>query len=213
MKRHSRRHASMMKRHSRRHASMMKWHSRRGDYADTSSEVSPLDASCNAVLPRAAVLGGRVTLLDMGHSSIKHTQGSIPLEKLDWKDVENAQRETRAGLILLCGAHDGMQRLPMTFREWRSTVVNTDGSTMMALAHPDHWDVRGVTESDEIYLWDHRKALCLELRRTDHPWMTLMMLKMHPTPCSTGYSLNTFARDQIWKAITAKLRRSSHWLL
>ena len=196
--------------------SMMKRYSRRGDSADTNnSDVLSFaaDSTSSEVLPLAAILGGRAILLDLGHSSMKPIRRTLPLEKLDWNDVAIAQRETQAGLILLCGAHDGMQRLPGTFREWCYIAVDTDGSTMMALAHPDHWEVRGAAEKDSIELWGDRKALCLELRRNEHPWMTLVMLKMHLTPCSTGSSLNAFARDQIWQAITAELRGSSHWLL
>ena len=177
--------------------SMMKRHPRRGDSADTSSEVIPFAANSSEVLPLAAILGGRAILLDLGYSSIKQIQRSLPLEKLDWNDVAIAQRETQAGLILICGAHDGMQRLPKPFREWRSTSFNTDGSTMIALAHPDHWEVRAAAERDEMELWEDRKALCLELRRAKHPWMTLVMLKLHLTPCSNGPSLNAFAREQI----------------
>ena len=197
--------------------SMMKRDFRRGNSAATSHSdvpsLAPVSTSIK-VPSHFEILGGRVILLDLGHSFLEPVQKKRSLQQLKWIAVLTAQRETQAGLILLCGARDEMRHtVPPFFREWSCTTVRTDGSIMMSLAYPDHWEMRRVADRDEVDLEKNRKALCLEVRRPGHPWMTLVMLKLHLTPCSTGVWLDTLTRNKIWNAVTDKLKKSNHWLL
>ena len=160
-------------------------------------------------------LNGRALIVDLGHSRLKRVQNALSLEEVDWSVVTAAQRETGAGLLLICGVPHDFGEPPKTFQEWRTISVSTDGSVLIALVHPDHWEVRHTSEGDALQLHGDRNALTIDIRRADHPWVTLVLLKLHPTTDRyTANSLKTHGvRDGIWDAIAARVGPVSNWLL
>ena len=176
-------------------------------------------------VPRLAVLDPRlskrrVVVMDLGHSTIPRVRHSVQLERLTWENVEEVQEETQAGMMLLCGAPISHFPVPAYFRDWQVSVSSTNGSSMLALMHPNFWQIsegRDAADDHTITLaWD-RTGLCVQLRRVtarktlDAPLLTVLFAKVHLGTKKFSFDFHT--RDLLWTNITQRVSAAAQWMV
>ena len=129
-------------------------------------------------------LADRVMLADVGHSTVPPVARALSLECLSWEDVAALQRESQAGLVLLCGAKKSWKlyticfviaanllQLENAFRNscWplgNSGILDTCALSLRTHS-PTHWRTAGGCISQyEGKLF--ALALCLQSDRWDH---------------------------------------------
>ena len=141
--------------------------------------------------PSASVLGRRILLADMGNSTLPPVRCVLRLKCITWQDVRRMQEESQAGLILACGAHFRWLEVEELFPGWCFFSAKTNGSLVIALAHPSCWEFSAskLRADNSFQLCHDRAALCICLRRVtarspSHcEWMKIVLTKVHLMPC------------------------------
>ena len=133
-----------------------------------STSVEPSDVSSLAA-DTAGVLGKRMLVVDLGHSTLPPIRQIVPVKRLTWRDVADAQQETQAALILACGAKKGtlaelqdvLTELRELFPGWDLSITSTDGSLLVAIANPRCWELGEHATGNSLRFYSDRSALCL----------------------------------------------------
>ena len=122
--------------------------------------------------------------------------------------------------MLLCGAPLGHFPVPTYFRDWQVSVSSTNGSSMLALMHPNFWQIsegRDAADDHTITLaWD-RTGLCVQLRRVtarktlDAPLLTVLLTKVHLGTKEFSFDFHT--RDLLWTNITQRVSAAAQWMV
>ena len=129
----------------------------------------------------------RVVVMDLGHSTIPRAS-TLPLEKLTWAHIADVQEDTQAGMMLICGAPMGWERLKYFsakatyFKDWQYSSTRTNGSSLLALVHPKIWQIETASGENTIDLVADRTGLYLQLRRVTAcrtSDVTILLTKIH----------------------------------